>query len=94
MVCCGLGYKARRVLDLTDHVWTEVLLTTQQGKPPQWVHLDVCEKRFDAPLLYEAGWGKKLTYVFSFSDQAVVDVTPRYTQKWPEVLSRRTLVTE
>jgi hypothetical protein len=53
------------------------------------VHCDPCENRRDAPLLYEAGWGKKLSYVLAFSTEQVVDVTRRYTRKWQDVLTRR-----
>ena len=53
-----------------------------------------CENRFDAPLLYEGGWGKKLSYVIATGLHDVVDVTPRYTRKWSEVLQRRTPIQE
>jgi peptide-N4-(N-acetyl-beta-glucosaminyl)asparagine amidase len=44
------------------------------------------------PLLYEAGWGKKLSYVVAVAKDEVVDVIHRYTRQWDQVLSRRTLV--
>jgi len=84
----ALGFKSRLVVDWTDHVWTEVRVNDR------WIHCDPCEGCFDAPLLYESGWGKKLTYVVAFSADEVVDVAPRYTDVWPDVLSRRTLVSE
>jgi len=67
-----LGYEARLVLDFTDHVWTEALV---DGK---WVHMDPCENAYDTPLVYERGWGKKLTYCFAYGPFEIVDVTKRY----------------
>lgn len=48
----------------------------------------------DTPLLYETGWGKKLTYVIAFSAAEAVDVIARYTNHYTDVLQRRTLVSE
>jgi peptide-N4-(N-acetyl-beta-glucosaminyl)asparagine amidase len=58
------------------------------------VHLDSCENAFDTPLLYERGWGKKLTYIIAFSKDEIVDVTKRYVLNNRMNRMRRTLVPE
>lgn len=56
--------------------------------------MDPCENAFDTPKLYEKGWGKKLTYVLSFSNVEVVDTTPRYILNKALNRTRRDLVPE
>jgi len=89
MLCCrALGYETRNVHDYTDHVWVEYF------SEDRWIHCDPCEARRDAPLLYEQGWGKKLTYTIAASKEEVIDVTRRYTKQWHEVEERRTMCPE
>ena len=92
VVCRTMGLQTRYVLDFTDHVWVE-FYSEHLGR---WIHADSCEGRdaIDCPLMYESGWGKKLTYVIAFGDYEVVDVTRRYSAKYCECLDRRTTVNE
>ncbi|XP_057439470.1 peptide-N(4)-(N-acetyl-beta-glucosaminyl)asparagine amidase [Lotus japonicus] len=90
LYCRAFGYDSRLILDFTDHVWMECF-SQYIGR---WIHLDPCEGIYDRPLLYEKGWNKKLNYVIAIAKDGAYDVTKRYTRKWHEVLSRRTMLTE
>jgi hypothetical protein len=85
----ALGYDARMVIDFTDHVWTEVRLP--RGPEGQWYHADPSEAVFDRPLMYEQGWGKKLTFVFGVTPHSVEDVSARYTANHALMVQRRGL---
>uniref|UniRef100_A0A914ZZZ7 Peptide-N(4)-(N-acetyl-beta-glucosaminyl)asparagine amidase n=2 Tax=Parascaris univalens TaxID=6257 RepID=A0A914ZZZ7_PARUN len=86
----ALQLETRWVHDETDHVWCEVWINSLD----RWVHCDPCENIIDTPLLYERGWGKKLTYVIAFGADHVRDVTWRYTFDHFKVLRRRSACRE
>jgi hypothetical protein len=67
-------YRARLILDLSDHVWTEVWNDEQN----RWVHVDPSEKRFDDPEMYERDWKKNLTEVYAFENGNMENVTAHY----------------
>jgi len=91
LCCVALGFEARYVMDWTDHVWTEVW-SPLEGR---YLHLDSCENAADTPMMYEGGWGKKLSYIVAFGKDHCVDVTRRYTRTFAaELLSRRQSVPE
>lgn len=89
-LCRALGHDARYIHDWTDHVWTESFIIREQ----RWVHMDSCENAYDTPLLYERGWGKKLSYVIGVAKDEIVDVTSRYVLNKRQNRMRRTLVPE
>jgi len=75
-LCLAHGYHARIVLDMTDHVWTEVWDNTQR----RWIHIDPSEKRIDDPKMYERDWKKTLTEVYAFENGKAENVTKNYKQ--------------
>lgn len=70
-----MGFEVRYVCALyEDHVWAEIY----SRKLDRWIHFDPCENSFDKPLLYELGWGKKMSYVIAFEVDLVSDVSKKY----------------
>lgn len=91
-ICRSMGFEIRIVVDFTDHLWTEVYSDHQR----RWIHCDSCEGEgaYDTPLLYETGWGKKLSYIVATGIHDLVDVTHRYTSNFAGLKPRRNLVSD
>jgi len=73
-LCLAHWYRARLILDMSDHVWTEVW-DEQQNR---WVHVDPSEKRIDDPMMYERDWKKNLQQIYAFENGSMEDVTHSY----------------
>jgi transglutaminase-like putative cysteine protease len=73
-LCLAHDYRARIVLDLSDHVWSEVW----DDKQERWVHVDPSEKRIDDPKMYVRDWKKKLKEVYAFENGKIENVTANY----------------
>jgi len=73
-LCLAHNYRARIILDMSDHVWTEVW----DNKQKRWIHVDPSEKRIDDPFMYERDWKKNLQEIYAFEDGNVENVTKRY----------------
>jgi len=73
-LCLAHNYKARIILDLSDHVWTEVW----DNEEERWVHADPSEKRIDDPKMYERDWKKNLKEVYAFENGTMENVTENY----------------
>jgi len=73
-LCLANEYRARLILDMSDHVWTEVWDEAKN----RWVHVDPSEKRIDDPLMYERDWKKSLSNIYAFENGKMEDVTKSY----------------
>lgn len=73
-LCLAHNYRARLILDMSDHVWTEVWDNRQK----RWVHVDPSEKKIDDPKMYERDWKKNLKEVYALENGHVENVTETY----------------
>ena len=73
-LCLAHNYRARLILDISDHVWTEVF----DNKQDRWIHVDPSEKKIDDPYMYERDWRKNLKAIYAFENENVENVTKRY----------------
>jgi len=73
-LCLAHNYRARLILDMSDHVWTEVW----NEKEKRWIHVDPSEKRIDDPEMYERDWKKNLKKIYAFENGGMENVTRRY----------------
>ena len=73
-LCLAHNYRARLILDMSDHVWTEVWDNRQK----RWVHVDPSQKKIDDPKMYERDWKKNLKEVYALENGHVENVTKTY----------------
>jgi len=73
-LCLAHKYRARLILDMSDHVWTEVW----NNKQKRWVHIDPSQKKIDDPKMYERDWKKNLKEVYALENGNVENVTETY----------------
>ncbi len=73
-LCLAHNYRARLVLDVSDHVWTE----TWDSKKKRWIHCDPSERRIDDPLMYERDWKKNLKEIYALENGNLENVTENY----------------
>jgi len=76
-LCLAHGYRARLIIDMSDHVWTEVWHNQQE----RWVHVDPSEKKIDDPMMYERDWKKNLKEVYAFENGNLENVTENYKMR-------------
>ncbi|KAK6739990.1 hypothetical protein RB195_008453 [Necator americanus] len=90
LMAAAMDFDVRYIYDVSDHVWVELWIAEYDN----WVHCDPCENIIDRPLVYEKGWGKKLSYVIAFGTDHVYDVTWRYTLDHMKTVRLRNRVRE
>ena len=73
-LCLAHNYRARLILDMSDHVWTEIW----DNNLKKWIHVDPSEKRIDDPMMYERDWKKNLTRVYALENGNSENVTRNY----------------
>ncbi len=73
-ICLANEYRARLILDMSDHAWTEVWDTVLN----RWIHVDPSEKRINNPEMYERDWKKNLKEVYAFENGKIENVTKTY----------------
>jgi len=74
VLCLAHNYRARLILDMSDHVWTEVW----DNKQKRWVHVDPSEKKIDDPKMYERDWKKNLKKIYALENGRIENVTKTY----------------
>lgn len=52
----------------------------------RWLHVDPSENVIDVPLIYQAGWKRKVDYVMAYTYDDIQDVTWRYVTNFNEVM--------
>ncbi|ODV86524.1 hypothetical protein CANARDRAFT_189251, partial [[Candida] arabinofermentans NRRL YB-2248] len=90
LILKSLGYNVRYIWNLEDHVWCEYYSKNLK----RWIHLDSCENAFDNPMLYNRGWGKRMSYVLAIHDSYIIDVSYKYIDSKSDKSIPRNKITE
>lgn len=72
-ICLACDWKARIILDMTDHMWTEINLGSSL-----WLHIDPTQQRINDPYMYERDWKKDLTEVWGIEADYCERIEEKY----------------
>lgn len=81
----ALGYKARWIVDWSDHCWIEIEICGV------WVHMDPSVAVWDDKDMYKRDWHKQHMFVLAFRHSTCEDVTEAYADSMVLARQRRNL---
>lgn len=60
----------------------------------RWIHVDPSDNIVDAPLMYQYGWKRNISYIIAYSRDDIQDVSWKYFNKHQNLLKYRTRCSE
>lgn len=60
----------------------------------RWIHVDPSDNIVDAPLMYQCGWKRNISYIIAYSRDDIQDVTWKYYNNHQGLLKNRTRCSE